>query len=573
MLKYIDRQDVLPYFDTILYNTNNANCSIEDLRRVLIDKVDAFLQYSTALTDDEVHPEEPYEISQCQPLENLRVTRSRAKRRASTDPSKCVTVVKRMRHSSSCGGLSASGSPQRCTAGEVRSLAANCCGQVRSAIMAGALSGPAIHTLLSASLISMLAVLRMILTQTLTTGNNGSSSSNAISGLNTSAGTNSPTSGSFTLTTSPHPHGLSPVRLLLAMPYLIALARIHLLQGLVFGPSGPLGPPGIPPRGITQPMGPFSRGAGNFATTAGGAGGIIMTGDTHHASFSARQVHAQQTSVLLQRHVVLLSGGVGITASAKDSCIFYYCRIRLRIRIDMGPSTEMLNLIQVDRQDPYERQLDLFAQASNLLRNHSPGELFCNMWFNQLHHLEAFWSDYLSGFLKQMLMDNLLSSSSHSLVGRYETAVHYADASTQTGQASGGPADRSRTGSRLSDSREYLPPTEALAAALRALRTRLNASGGYAAGRANLAGWPAPPNFDLHLFISRREYENGRSLLMRNLRTIPSLSRLIAVSNFLPAIAASQSSATPPGQPRCSQMPGFTASTSGPPYFHFSNIR
>ncbi|VDN22182.1 unnamed protein product [Dibothriocephalus latus] len=75
MLKYIDRQDVLPYFDTILYNTNNANCSIEDLRRVLIDKVDAFLQYSTALTDDEVHPEEPYEISQCQPLENLRMTR------------------------------------------------------------------------------------------------------------------------------------------------------------------------------------------------------------------------------------------------------------------------------------------------------------------------------------------------------------------------------------------------------------------------------------------------------------------------------------------------------------------
>lgn len=33
MLKYIDRQDVLPYFDTILYNTNNANCSIEELQQ------------------------------------------------------------------------------------------------------------------------------------------------------------------------------------------------------------------------------------------------------------------------------------------------------------------------------------------------------------------------------------------------------------------------------------------------------------------------------------------------------------------------------------------------------------
>ena len=33
MLKYIDRQDVLPYFDTILYNTNSANCSIEELQK------------------------------------------------------------------------------------------------------------------------------------------------------------------------------------------------------------------------------------------------------------------------------------------------------------------------------------------------------------------------------------------------------------------------------------------------------------------------------------------------------------------------------------------------------------
>ncbi len=33
MLKYIDRQDVLPYFDSILYNTNNANCSLEELQK------------------------------------------------------------------------------------------------------------------------------------------------------------------------------------------------------------------------------------------------------------------------------------------------------------------------------------------------------------------------------------------------------------------------------------------------------------------------------------------------------------------------------------------------------------
>ncbi|VEL28927.1 unnamed protein product [Protopolystoma xenopodis] len=85
MLKYIDRQDVLPFFDTILYNTNHANCSLDELRKgfsfipnlplVLIDKVDAFLRYSTALSEEEVHPDPPYEISQCQPLESLRITR------------------------------------------------------------------------------------------------------------------------------------------------------------------------------------------------------------------------------------------------------------------------------------------------------------------------------------------------------------------------------------------------------------------------------------------------------------------------------------------------------------------
>lgn len=114
----------------------------------------------------------------------------------------------------------------------VNDLAASCCGQVRSAIMAGALGGPAIHTLLSASLISMLTVLRATLAHAFNTynGSSGTSSNNTV---NTSA-SSSPQGSSQTV---------SPTRLIAAMPHLMALARIHLPHGFAFGPSLP------PPRG------------------------------------------------------------------------------------------------------------------------------------------------------------------------------------------------------------------------------------------------------------------------------------------------------------------------------------
>lgn len=41
---------------------------------VLLDRVDVFLRATSALTEDEVHPEPPYEI-QCQSLEDRRFTR------------------------------------------------------------------------------------------------------------------------------------------------------------------------------------------------------------------------------------------------------------------------------------------------------------------------------------------------------------------------------------------------------------------------------------------------------------------------------------------------------------------
>ncbi len=58
-------------------------------------------------------------------------------------------------------------------------------------------------------------------------------------------------------------------------------------------------------------------------------------------------------------------------------------------------------MLHVDRQNDFERQIDMFIQASNFLRVRSPGEFSCNLRFNQLSHLEAFWNDYTSGSLKK----------------------------------------------------------------------------------------------------------------------------------------------------------------------------
>lgn len=45
---------------------------------------------------------------------------------------------------------------------------------------------------------------------------------------------------------------------------------------------------------------------------------------------------------------------------------------------------------------------------------------------------------------------------------------------------------------------------------------------------------PTPaPDFDINLFVPRLEYENGRMLLMRNERAIPSLPRLVAASQVV----------------------------------------
>ncbi|VEL23871.1 unnamed protein product [Protopolystoma xenopodis] len=135
-------------------------------------------------------------------------------------------------------------------------LAASCCGQVRSAIMAGALGGPIVHALLSSSLISMLAALRVTLTQALgtsatpVTGGSGpgsslgvdpgnglpSGSASNLSGHGASSGNGMIAAAAAAAAAGGGFQNLSPSRLLAAMPHVLALARINPPPGLALAP-------------------------------------------------------------------------------------------------------------------------------------------------------------------------------------------------------------------------------------------------------------------------------------------------------------------------------------------------
>ena len=70
-------------------------------------------------------------------------------------------------------------------------------------------------------------------------------------------------------------------------------------------------------------------------------------------------------------------------------------------------------------------------------------------------------------------------------------------------------------------------------------------------------------DFDLSLFVSRREYENSRLLLMRNQRTIPSLCRLVTATQFLHVANASGANANSPSNSSISVRTSTQESFSG----------
>ncbi|TNN06677.1 DNA-binding death effector domain-containing protein isoform 2 [Schistosoma japonicum] len=397
MLKYIDRQDVLPYFDTILYNTNHSNCSLEELQKVLLDRVNVFLEYSSVLHEEEVHPEPPYEKIRRQPLESSRVTRLSMKRKSSVVVSTCnVTSVKRGRRSINC-------SPSETgKVNDFENSPLRCCNKVRSAILANSLNGPVVHTMLSASLISMLASLHTTLSQTF---------DNPSLSLILNTLSNDPTGACVNNPNSPAAKNPLTFHLLAIIPQLIAASRTanqlsnpNLLPNPVLphqvstisnninnnnnnnNHAGIFGPRFIGMH--NRPMVNVDRHLPQQAQEhADPAAPVVLDVNVNHGHNVQDPVHpvvpgfrvpfinppnvegdrpggllfAPQPNIrladsgspsvvsqhstnppLLLKHVVLSSGGIGITSSTHDSVIHYYCNIKLHVNIDFGPSTESL---------------------------------------------------------------------------------------------------------------------------------------------------------------------------------------------------------------------------------------
>ncbi|CAH8579325.1 unnamed protein product [Schistosoma bovis] len=662
MLKYIDRQDVLPYFDTILYNTNHSNCSLEELQKVLLDKVSVFLEYSSTLSEEEVHPEPPYEIIRRQPVEGSRVTRLSLKRKSSVGGTGNIASVKR-------GRRSTNSSSETGQVSDFENSPLRYCGKVRSAIISNSLNGPVVHTMLSASLISMLASLHTTLSQTFDNPGVSSITPNA---------SNSNTTGSCISSSNPSvPKNPLISHLLAIIPHLIAVSRA---ANQLSNPSL-LSNPALPSRISNLPNNVNNSNSGIFGSRFVGihnrpvinadrrppqqvqdhvdpAAPVVLDNLNHEQNvqdpihpiipgiraplinppnveadrpggllFAPQpnirladggsppvvSQHSTNPPVLL-KHVVLSSGGIGITASPHDSVIHYYCNIKLHVNIDFGPSTESLRRIQTVRQDFFERQIDFFVQASNLLKTRSPSEFICNLQFTRLNQLEDFWADYQSGALRYYLMSVLRSERNRSFFGeppeqissQFSSVVEQhvvPDALGQQNQvanavnnegmdaavplvpnnasqnsaennsnvivssgSSSRPVDPKVSGSNSSEYSNHNPAcsTVNLASSLNMAQDEnslnmltscieaLNRS--FHRMRRREVTSPSLPTeqvnefirFELNLFVSRREYENGRCLLMRNLRSIPSLCQLVSASSILtPDTAVNPISTTP----------------------------
>ncbi|XP_074786473.1 DNA-binding death effector domain-containing protein 2 [Athene noctua] len=80
------------------------------------------------------------------------------------------------------------------------------------------------------------------------------------------------------------------------------------------------------------------------------------------------------------------------------------CDIRLRVRAEYCEHESALRRgVASTRPRGPGRQLDVFGQASGVLKSRDLGSILCDIKFSELSYLEAFWGDYLSGALLEAL--------------------------------------------------------------------------------------------------------------------------------------------------------------------------
>lgn len=93
--------------------------------------------------------------------------------------------------------------------------------------------------------------------------------------------------------------------------------------------------------------------------------------------------------------------------------------IRLRVRAEYSEHESVLRgRVSSDKQQPLERQFELFSRASMLLRARDLGSIVCDIKFSELANLDAFWADYLSGALLEALKGVFITDSLKRAAGQ-----------------------------------------------------------------------------------------------------------------------------------------------------------
>ncbi|XP_054638596.1 death effector domain-containing 1 isoform X1 [Dunckerocampus dactyliophorus] len=88
------------------------------------------------------------------------------------------------------------------------------------------------------------------------------------------------------------------------------------------------------------------------------------------------------------------------------------CNVRLRVRAEyLEHESALRDGVSSDKQQPLERQFELFSRADSLLRARDLGSIVCDIKFTELGNLEAFWGDYLSGALLEALKGVFITDS------------------------------------------------------------------------------------------------------------------------------------------------------------------
>ncbi|XP_027488492.1 DNA-binding death effector domain-containing protein 2-like, partial [Corapipo altera] len=98
--------------------------------------------------------------------------------------------------------------------------------------------------------------------------------------------------------------------------------------------------------------------------------------------------------------------------------------IRLRVRAEYCEHERALRRgVASSRPRGPGRALDVFGQASGVLKSRDLGSILCDIKFSELSYLEAFWGDYLSGALLEALKGVFLTEGLRRAVGREDVRL------------------------------------------------------------------------------------------------------------------------------------------------------